>query len=139
VIAVVFVVVPALTRAEPAVRAWMLRNVFPRIFRLASVLIAMTWVGGAGLYLSMNRWRIDPGALFGTRWGRSILVGGTLGLLLGLFHFFVEDRLENAAVRAGDDPALDEGLVRRLRVIPRVGLGVLVVVIGSMMYAARGL
>jgi hypothetical protein len=115
VIAVVFVVVPALTRAEPAVRAWMLRNVFPRIFR------------------------IDPGALFGTRWGRSILVGGTLGLLLGLFHFFVEDRLENAAVRAGDDPALDEGLVRRLRVIPRVGLGVLVVVIGSMMYAARGL
>lgn len=133
---VAFVLVPALRRAEPAKRAWLLQNVFPTVFRLASVLVGMAWVGGVGLYLSMHGWRIDWAGLVGTRWGRSILVGGVLGFLLGLFHYTLEERLEGAAIHATGEA--DERVLRYLTIIPRVGLGIIVVIIVSMMYAARG-
>jgi alpha-D-ribose 1-methylphosphonate 5-triphosphate synthase subunit PhnL len=63
------------------------------------------------------------------------LTGGALGLGLTLFHHLVERRL--SPVMAGNP----SGLVyveQRLRVVPRVGLLVLLVVMGAMMYAARG-
>lgn len=138
VVLIAFVLVPTLVRADPEKRAWMLRAVFPRIFRLASVLVATALLGGAGLYLSLHDWRPDLGFLVSGRAGISILVGGGLGLALGLFHFLAEQKLESAAHRSGDDPEADERLVRRLRIIPRVGVGILLVVFGSMMYAARG-
>jgi len=55
-----------------------------------------------------------------------------------LFHFVVESRLEGVVTNsAAADEALDV-VMGRLTVIPRVGLVVLVLVFGSMMYAARG-
>lgn len=139
VVAVAFVLVPSLEKADHEKRAWMLQTVFPMVFRLASVLVATVLLAGAGLYLSLHDWKVDFTELVTTRWGLSILVGGGLGLTLGLFHFTIEQRLESAAHASGDDPAADEALIRRLKIIPRVGMGIIILVFLAMMYAARGL
>lgn len=138
VVAVVFVLVPILLAATGERRAWFLSVVFPRVFRLASVLSATAVLAGAGLYVSINGVTLEP-LLTGGRWGTSILVGGGLGLGLTLFHFVAEGRLEPLARSATDEGFDDALLVRRLRIVPRVGLAVLVVVFGAMMFAARGL
>lgn len=138
VVAVNFVLVPILLRSSRERQRWMLATIFPRIFHLASWLAVPAVLFGALLNLSMTDWRIDWELLFTTRWGLSIVIGGTLGLLLTLFHFVVESRLEGVVT---DTEATDHALDRvmgRLAVIPRVGLVVLVIVFGSMMYAARG-
>jgi hypothetical protein len=91
----------------------------------------------------MNGWQLDVAInrLASSRWGWSILVGGLLGLGLALFHFIVERRLQPFVVAAGENP--DEEtfslIVRRLQIIPRVGLGILLLIFLLMMYAVRGL
>ncbi len=138
VVAVNLVLVPVLLRANRERQRWMLATIFPRIFHLASWLAVPAVVFGALLNLSMTDWRLDWELLTTSRWGWSILVGGTLGLLLTLFHFLVESRLEKVVVDTGvSDEALD-GVMGKLRTIPRFGLAVLIIVFGSMMYAARG-
>ena len=68
------------------------------------------------------------------------MIGGSLGLLLALFHFFVESKLEPIAVLAEDDEAFDaDRILTVLKVVPKVGTGILILVILLMMYAARGL
>ena len=58
--------------------------------------------------------------------------------MLTLFHFVIESKLE-PVVRDDETPdEIIDGVLRHLRVIPRYGLGVLVIIFGSMMYAARG-
>lgn len=139
VVVVVFVLSPILVRADAERRGWFLSTVFPRIFRLASVLSLTAVTAGATLYLAINDWRLNLERLVTERWGLSILIGGTLGLGLMLFHFVAESRLEPIALRAATGEIDDDTLVRRLRLIPRVGLGVLIVVFGAMMYASRGI
>jgi uncharacterized membrane protein len=138
VVAVNFVLVPALLKANREQQRWMLAQVFPRVFNLASWLAGPAVVFGALLNLQMTDWRFDWDRLTTTRWGWSILVGGTLGLVLTLFHFVIESKLE-PVVRDDETPdEIIDGVLRHLRVIPRYGLGVLVIIFGSMMYAARG-
>lgn len=138
VVAVNFVLVPVLLRAGRDRQRWMLATVFPRVFHLASWLAVPAVLSGALLNLSMTGWRLDWELLTTTRWGLSILIGGTLGLALTLFHFVIESRLEGVVTDTeSSDEALD-GVMARLRTVPRYGLGVLIVVFGSMMYAARG-
>lgn len=110
----------------------MLAQIFPRLFRLASVLIATVLLAGLLLNLAMQGWRIDGELLFGTSWGRSIVVGGILGGALGMFHFVAERKLEPMVT--SDDVDLAE-VVRRLKLVPRVGLAILVVVISLMVLA----
>ncbi len=128
------VLVPALGRLERVQGLELLRAVFPRIFSLASWLSIVAVASGFLLLGEMVDWCYWD-LLIESRWGRSILTGGTLGLGLTFFHHLVERRLSPAM--AGDP----SGLVyveRRLRVVPRAGLLVLLVVMGAMMYAARG-
>lgn len=138
VVAVVFILIPVLLRVDQQRRGWFLATIFPRVFRLASVLSLTAVIAGAGLYLASNDWGIDPDRLFNTSWGISILLGGTLGLALTVFHFVAEGRLEPIVAQAESGEIDEERLVGFLRVVPRVGLGVLVVVFGAMMYASRG-
>jgi hypothetical protein len=56
-------------------------------------------------------------------------------LLLALFHFFIENRLEP---RQGSELDVEKTL-SVLRIIPRIGMGVLVLIVLLMMFAARGL
>ncbi len=127
-----FVLVPTVTRAEPDRQRWILANLFPRLFRLASVLIATVLLAGILLNLAMSGWAIDWETLTGTPWGRSILIGGVLGGALGLFHFVAERKLEPMVTDEGVDLDL---VIRRLKVVPRVGLIILVVVLSLMILA----
>ncbi len=129
---IVFVLIPVLGRAGPDRQRWILNNVFPRIFHVASALIATALVAGLLLNLAMAGWRIDWDQLTGTPWGRSILVGGILGGLLGMFHFVAERKLEPMFTDENTD--LD-AVMRRLKLIPRIGLSILVVVISLMVLA----
>ncbi len=135
VVAVVFVLVPSLHRLEEPEQARFARIVFPRVFRLASVLSITAITAGVLLYFSKVGWRLDLAPLVSTRWGWSILVGAVLGLALTAFHFFAEHRLL-PIVRGSDD--IDAATLRLLRVAPRVGLGILVTVVILMSYAAHG-
>jgi uncharacterized membrane protein len=132
------VLIPALSGRQGAARREMLATIFPRVFRLASVLAATTAVtGGALLYLHTGGdWRM----LTSGRWGMSILVGGTMGLVLVLFHFFMEDRLaRRAGIGRADTPdAVLADVHVKLQIVPRVGLVVITTIIFLMMYAVRG-
>lgn len=96
VVVVNVVLIPMLARLEPEKRRWFLSAIFPRIFRLASVLALTTVLAGAALNLSLSDWQVGVAVsrLTTSRWGWSILIGGALGLGLTLFHFVVEHRLE---------------------------------------------
>ncbi len=138
VVVVVFVLAPILHRVGPDRRGWFLETVFPRIFRLASILSVTVLLAGAGLYLAMSNWQLNLHRLVSGRWGLAILIGGSLGVGLTLFHFFAESRLEGVA-RAAEEETVDQpALVRRLTVIPRFGLAILILIFGAMVFAARG-
>jgi hypothetical protein len=134
VVAVVFVLVPVMVRTDDSHRRWLLAHLFPGVFRLASVLIVLALAAGALLNLAMSSWSIDWTTLTGTGWGRSILVGGSFGLALGIFHFVAERTLEPVAVRAGEGIEIST-LMKRLRIIPVTGLLVLLVVFALMVFA----
>lgn len=132
VMVIAFVLVPVVARSTPDRQKWMLATVFPRLFRLTSVLIATALLAGLLLNLALQGWRIDVDLLFGTRWGMMIVIGGILGGALGIFHFVAEQKLEPMVT--SEDIDLDE-VVRRLKIVPRVGLAILVVVISLMILA----
>ncbi|MCC6298021.1 MAG: hypothetical protein IT314_01895 [Anaerolineales bacterium] len=138
VVTVNFVLLPALFSLERGARGAFIRQVFPRIFRLASVLSLTAILSGAAMNYLMTGWK-NLGALLGTRWGIAILIGGSLGLLLTLFHFFAEERLEPVAVSALENPEIEtDKFLSALKIIPRAGVLVILTVVLLMMYAARG-
>ncbi|MPZ19917.1 MAG: hypothetical protein GEV06_18675 [Luteitalea sp.] len=139
VVVINFVLVPVLGHLDTGSRERFVDAVFPKIFRLASVLSTLTILTGLILALRFSGEHLD---LFTTTaWGRAILAGGTMGLLLTAFHFVMESRLERsiASHRKNPGASVADDVLHRLRVIPRVGLVVLLVIFGLMMYAARGL
>ncbi len=136
--AVVFVLVPAVRRLPAADRPAFMTAVFPRVFRLASVLAFTALAAGAVLNYLLTGWR-DLGAYFATPHGQLIALGGGLGLALGLFHFTAERKLEPAVGElAARNSRGVERILKVLTIVPRIGLVVLVIVFVSMMLAARG-
>lgn len=139
VFAINFVFIPSLKSMPTRERPRFIRNVFPRIFRLASVLSLLSVSSGLTLSYLLSGWR-DLATIFTTRWGISILVGGGLSIALTLFHFFVESRLEPIAISMdeGTDQVDVEKVMTFLRYVPRVGLLVMISIFILMMYAAKG-
>lgn len=139
VITINVVLIPSLLSATREDQARMIRNVFPRLFRLASVLSLISISSGLTMSYLLSGWT-DLTIFLTTRWGIAILIGGGLGIALTLFHFFVESRLEPIAVSmdSGSDPVDIERVVRVLRYVPRIGLLVMLTIFVLMMYAARG-
>jgi len=142
VVVINIILVPVLARLDPDKRGWFMAAIFPRIFQLASIVVATVLLSGAALNLSMSAWDLGTAVsrLAPSRWGTTILIAGLLGLALGLFHFFAEGKLEPRIleVKDSDTPADFDAVVRHLKIIPRVGLGILFVIFILMMYAARG-
>jgi hypothetical protein len=132
------VLFPALRRADEAGARVLLESVFPRVFRLATVLGGTALVSGA-ILAALTPGGVDR--LLGSTWGLRILAGGLLGAVLFGVHLFLEPRLERrlrARVAEGTGVAMDDGIdLRILLVAPRVGLLVLLTVIGLMAAAAR--
>lgn len=139
VVVINFVLVPALGAMPEQARRDFVAAVFPRIFRLASVLSATTVI--AGVILVWNLTGGELGRLTTSRWGLAILAGGGLGIALTLFHFFMEQRM---ARKIGVDlcgPAPDvalEDVHTKLRLVPRLGLLVITTIFLTMLYAVRG-
>lgn len=139
VLTVNLVLLPALARVDPVLRARLLSVVFPYVFRLATVLGGIAVVSGAILFLIMSGGNL--GLLFSSDWGRRILSGGLIGALLFAFHLVQESRMEGSLatrlMATGDDPAASEAILRHLRVIPRIGLALLLLTVALMSAAAR--
>lgn len=138
VITINFVLVPSLKDMDTGERSRYISRVFPRLFRLASVLSLISIFSGLTMTYLISGWT-NLSIFFTTRWGVAILIGGLLGLSLTGFHFFVESRLKPVA------SALEEGteeelgrMMTVLKSVPRAGLAVMIVIFLLMMYAARG-
>jgi hypothetical protein len=135
---VAFVLFPALRLADAAGARVMLDVVFPRVFKLATVL------GGTAIATGLVLITLGPGGLeraFSTAWGARILAGGVLGAVLYGFHLVLEPRLErrlrarsSASGEASTNVDLD---LRILLVVPRVGLLILLTVVALMSAGAR--
>lgn len=139
VITINFVLVPALLKMKKETRGAFIRQIFPRVFQLATVLSLTAILSGAAMSYLITGWKdLDEWLL--TRWGVGIFVGGLLALLLTLFHFFIESRLEPIAVTADAQSEIDvDKIVTILKIVPRIGLGILISIVLLMMFAARGL
>ena len=97
-----------------------------------------TWAGARANDV-LTGWT-DLDSLIGTRWGTGIALGGGLAILLTLFHLFIEERLEPVAMNADMSPEIDiERTMRVLKIVPRVGVVILLMIVSLMVYAARGL
>jgi uncharacterized membrane protein len=134
-----FVIIPSLRSMENDRRPGFIRSVFPRIFRLASFLSIVSISSGLTMSYLLSGWD-DLSIFLTTRWGLAILIGGSLGIALTLFHFFVESRLEPIAFSLTNDTQSEEveRIISFLRYVPRAGLLVMIAIFLLMMYAARG-
>ena len=139
VVTVVFMLVPLISRLPLTERGRFVAAVFPRIFRLASVFSITTLLAGVVLNYMLTGWR-QLGSYFSGLRGVALLTGAVLGLMLALFHFFAESRLEPHVLSLADnaDEETLRTLTKYLRIIPRVGLGVIITIFLLMMLAARG-
>jgi uncharacterized membrane protein len=139
VITINFVLVPALMKISKEARGSFIRQVFPRLFQLASVISLTAVISGATMSYLLTGWK-NLGDLIDTRWGLGIMIGGGLALLLMLFHFFIESKLEPIAIKADEDSEVDiDKILVVLKIVPRIGLGILLLIVILMMFAARGL
>ena len=139
VVTINFVIFPFVTRLDIEQRRRIIKNLFPPIFNLASVLALITLTAGLLLNYLLTEWR-DLDQYLSTSNGRAIFIGGLLGLLLTIFHFFAEKRLERRIdkLEGGSNEEV-ETITRYLRIIPRVGMVVIFIIFALMMYGARGL
>ena len=134
---VAFVLVPSIRAMEAGARAAYISAVFPRVFRLASLLAGLALISGLALNYLITGWR-ELGLYFGSPRGAAILAGALLGGLLAGFHFFVEGRIEGRVIRLveSDDEAEQARIERLLLIVPRGGLVVLTAIFVLMMFGA---
>ena len=134
-----FVLMPALVRTKGDGRRAILDSIFPLVFQLATILGGSAILSGLGLVLWYTQLR--PSLLFERPRGWLILVAGTLGVLLYVFHLLQESGAERTfATRlaaATGEPAVEAQLLRRLVIFPRLSLIVLTLVVGLMIAAAH--
>jgi uncharacterized membrane protein len=140
VVVINFVLIPTLSKYHGAARKDFLNTVFPKLFSLASILAGTTAVTGAILLYHFIGFNLTELGNRGT-WGWSILVAGTLGLILTLFHFFIENLL---AKKIGvGDPNISTETVEdvhlKLKIIPRLGMLVITVIFLLMLNATHQL
>ncbi len=139
VVTINFVLVPAVTRLPKDQAPKVLHQIFPRIFKLASWLSATAVLTGIGL--ASKKYIANPEVLWTSTPGVLFSVGAVLGLLLTTFHFVLEPRLDGMICTAAedDDTELSGRVLQLLKIVPRVGLGVMTTIVVTMMIGARGM
>lgn len=136
VMVVVFVVEPALRRASAEGQVDILKQVLPRVFRLASVLVWLALLSGG--VLAVRHFGADPSPLVEVPYRRLLLLGAILGGIVGSFHLAIEPRLERRIEASAANPGEIVALELRLHRIARVGLVMLTLVTLLMVAGARG-
>lgn len=140
VVVINFVLIPALSKYQGAYKKDFLNTIFSKIFVLASVLAAITAITGGLLLYSFIGFDLQLLTQRGA-WGWSILIGGSLGLILTLFHFFVENQLAKKVGVGNPDISQDavEDVHLKLKFIPRMGMIVITLILLLMLNAAHKL
>ncbi|MCW5875337.1 MAG: hypothetical protein KIS85_00520 [Anaerolineales bacterium] len=128
-----FVFMPQVSKMPLETRKLFMTRIFPSISRLASHLIAATMLSGLWLNYLMTGWR-NMGAYLSSRHGLLVLAGGGLGMIITLVHFGVLGQFEARFAGGDQDPAI----LRRMQLVPRIGLVVISLAFILMMVAARG-
>ena len=132
------VLVPYLLSSKFGNRKEILNNLFPRVFRLASILSLTAVLSGfILLYLIIGT---NFSILLETQWGRYILIGGVLATILTTFHFIMEEKLEKPLgniLDDGEDQNIEKAS-KLLRIIPRIGLVVISTILLLMIFASHG-
>ena len=138
VVVITLVLVPLVSKSAHESQIAFLARVFPSIFRLASWLAAASVL--AGIVVLVLKLHGHWAALWSTEGGVVTLIGAGLGIALALFHFIAEPRLDGmiCAAEESGDIALTGKIMRTLRSVPRVGLGVTTMTVVAMMIGARG-
>ncbi|GIK22237.1 MAG: hypothetical protein BroJett005_16510 [Ignavibacteriota bacterium] len=133
-----FVIQPVLAKLEGDLRRQVIKSIFPRIFKLASIFSATVVITGLILVYYLTNGNLE--ALLYGRWGISILIGSSLGILLTLFHFFLEEKLSKKIIQGkqGDNQKLEE-VHLKMKIVPRVGLTILTIIFLLMINAAHGI
>lgn len=123
VVVINFVLIPALSKYQGEARKDFLNTIFSKIFNLASVLAATTAITGGILLYNFIGLNLGQLTELGT-WGWSILIAGTLGLILTLFHFFIENHLARKVGVGNPNITQDavEDVNIKLKIIPRLGM-----------------
>ena len=119
--------------------ACFLGDVFPRVFRLASILtLAVLTTGLLQLYDKYNVYWL---LMLKSDRGIALAIGASMATLLILFHFFLEPRAGDLihGAQAKPDQGLEEKVVWILQLVPRIGLAIVIIVAMLMMYSAQGL
>ena len=126
-----FVLLPALFKANANDKLMLLNNVFPYIFRLATVLGGTAVLSGLALMLWITQ--LNLSILVESLHGWLILIGGVMVTALYAFHLFQESRLERSmaanladAVVHNDKEAIARPL-RHLAIFLRAGIVWLIV------------
>ena len=133
VITINFVIVPALKTLPREQQASFISSVFPRVFRLATILALISTLAGFLTAYFVVDWREFPN-LITTPWGIGIFGGGFLSVLLVLFHLVLERRIKPLVVDA--NPESLNRIIHLLGIIPRIGLGVILVISLLMFFGA---
>lgn len=138
VVVINFILIPVLSKYKGELRKQFLITIFPRIFTMASILSATAVITGIIMIYYLTNGNLD--VLTSGKWGLSILIGGTLGIILTLFHFFMENKLAKkiGLAEQGDDEKLAE-VHLKLKIVPRLGLLVILSIFLLMINAAHGL
>lgn len=133
-----FVIQPVLISLKGELRGQIVKSVFPRIFKLASIFSATVVITGSYMVYYLTNGNLE--ALLHGRWGISILIGSSLGILLTLFHFFLEEKLSKKIMlgKQGDNQKLEE-VHLKMKIVPRVGLTILTIIFLLMINAAHGI
>lgn len=138
VVVINFVLIPSLGNLKSEERKVFILTIFPKIFKVASHLSIIVILTGIHLVVSLTE--ADLTNLLSGRWGLSILVGGSLGILLTLFHFFMENRMAKKIGIAKDgNKEIIEDVHLKLKIVPRLGLVVIAIIFLLMINASRGI
>jgi len=130
--------IPILSKNDKEGKSEMLMTVFPMLFRMASILSAITVLTGAILLWLYTGFDISLTST--NRWEFALIIGGILGLLLTFFHFFLETKLAKL-IYPKDACMIEQNhnlVYSRLKIIPRIGLVVITSIFLLMMFATRG-
>ncbi len=132
------IVIPVLSKYKGELRRQVITSIFPRLFKLASVLSATVII--TGLIMAYYLTNGDLKILLHGKWGLSILIGGLLGIILTIFHFFLENKLAKKIVlgNEGDDEKLAE-VHLRMKIVPKIGLIILLTIFLLMINATHGI
>lgn len=132
------VLIPSLKKMDQNTRNIFITTVFPKIFKLASHLSLIAVITGIHLVVSLTDANLSN--LLSGRWGVSILGGGSLGIFLTIFHFFIENKLvKKFGISNKGDSEILEDVHSKLKILPRFGLVVISTIFLLMINAARGL